>query len=66
MEKFTMIIKDIQELVSKYPNNMQLGKEVRSYFMDLDEETPYIYESTDGGETVYRRRFGDYGNKEKI
>ena len=26
----------------------------------------YIYESPDGGETVYRRKFGEYGNREKI
>ena len=26
----------------------------------------YIYESLDGGKTIYRREFGDYDNREKI
>jgi len=28
--------------------------------------TKYIYESTDGGKTIYRRKFGDYDNKEQL
>ena len=26
----------------------------------------YIYESPDGGKTIYRREFGNYDNREKI
>lgn len=26
----------------------------------------YIYESPDGGKTIYRREFGDYENKELV
>tara|TARA_Y100001963_G_C6498156_1_gene316626 strand:+ start:354 stop:539 length:186 start_codon:yes stop_codon:yes gene_type:complete len=26
----------------------------------------YIYESPDGGKTIYRREFGDHGNRELI
>ena len=26
----------------------------------------WIYESPDGGKTVYRRRFGDYENRELV
>tara|TARA_Y100000004_G_scaffold128024_1_gene144165 strand:- start:47 stop:274 length:228 start_codon:yes stop_codon:yes gene_type:complete len=44
--------------VVKNPNQLEL-------FGD-DAET-YIYESPDGGKTVYRRKFGDHsGNKEKM
>ena len=44
--------------VIKNPNQLEL-------FGD-DAET-YIYESPDGGKTVYRRKFGDHsGNKEKM
>ena len=44
--------------VIKNPNQLEL-------FSD-DAET-YIYESPDGGKTVYRRKFGDHsGNKEKM
>jgi len=28
--------------------------------------TKYIYESPDGGETIYRREFGDYNNKVEV
>ena len=29
-------------------------------------ETTYVYESPDGGKTVYRRKLGDYDNKEQV
>tara|TARA_R100000664_G_C2754512_1_gene142152 strand:- start:458 stop:634 length:177 start_codon:yes stop_codon:yes gene_type:complete len=29
-------------------------------------DTKYIYESPDGGKTIYRRESGDYDNREKI
>ena len=61
------ILKTIKTMVHDEPNNMQLGKKIRSYFLDETNKTTYIYESPDGGETVYRRRFGEIdGLKEKI
>tara|TARA_Y100000590_G_C15522476_1_gene939908 strand:- start:51 stop:227 length:177 start_codon:yes stop_codon:yes gene_type:complete len=30
------------------------------------KDKKYIYESPDGGKTIYRREFGDYNNIEKI
>ena len=59
------ILKTIKTMVHDTPNNMQLGKKIRSYFLDEDNEETYIYESPDG-KTVYRRRFGEYKNREKI
>mgnify|MGYP006228801911 CR=1 FL=1 len=29
-------------------------------------DSDYIYESPDAGKTIYRRKFGDYDNKEKV
>jgi len=58
-------LKTIKTMVHDTPNNMQLGKKIRSFFLNDDSDT-YIYESPDGGETVYRRRVGDYGNREQI
>ena len=63
--KLKDILKTIKTMVHDTPNNMQLGKKIRSYFLDEDNEETYIYESPDG-KTVYRRRFGDYENREKI
>ena len=57
-------IKDIFKLIEDEPNNMKLGKKVRQYYWDAlenenttDEET-HIFESPDGGETIYKRKFG--------
>lgn len=54
---------EIKELVKKYPNDMELGAEVRKFFYNLDasfnrEEFTgkKIYESPDG-EIVYEREF---------
>ena len=44
---------------------MQLGEAVRQYINDL-EDVKYIYESSDGGDTIYRRRFNEYDDKELI
>ena len=30
------------------------------------KDKKYIYESPNGGKTIYRREFGDYDNSEKI
>jgi len=60
----------IKTMVLDEPNNMKLGKKIRSYFMEdtlydinnnpqSNKTGEYIYESPDGGDTVYRRRAGD-------
>ncbi len=65
--KLKDVIKTIQTIVRDEPNNMQLGKRIRSYFLNESNKATYIYESPDGGETVYRRRFGEIdGIREKI
>jgi len=63
---YKLIFNDIKTMVDKYPNNMELGKRAREYMNILKDDKRYIYESPDGGETVYRRKFEDYDNKEKI
>ena len=64
--KLKDILKTIKTIVHDTPNNMQLGKKIRAYFHNEDFPDTYIYESPDGGETVYRRRAGDYNNREKL
>jgi len=34
--------------------------------MSKDHNVPFIYESSDGGQTIFRRRFGDRSTKEQI
>ncbi len=57
-------LKTIKTIVYDTPNNMELGKRIRAYFMNEDNQETYIYERD--GDTIYRRRFGDYNNREKI
>ena len=47
----------IKTMVLDEPNNMQLGKKIREYFLNEDNEETYIYERN--GDKVYRRRAGD-------
>lgn len=66
----------LEELVQKYPNDMELGKKVRQMYWDnlsrlekMNEEMKdvKIYESPDGGNTVYERPFGgDYTTKKLV
>ena len=63
-DKLKTTLKTLKTIVHDTPNNMELGKKVRAYFMNEDSEETYIYERD--GETIYRRRFGDYNNREKI
>ena len=63
--KLKDIIKTLKTMVHDTPNNMELGKKIRSFFLDEDSDV-YIYESPDGGETIYRRRAGDYENREQL
>jgi hypothetical protein len=32
----------------------------------IEKNKKYIYESPDGGKTIYRREFGNYEKKEKL
>lgn len=58
---------DINKLVEQYPNDMELGREVRKLYLEnisrleklqKEMEGKFIYESPDGGKTVYQRSFG--------
>ena len=60
-----MEIEYIKKLVKEYPNNMDLGERVRDYINKL-EDIKYIYESPDGGSTIYRRRSNEYENRNEI
>ena len=63
---------DLKKLVKEYPNDMELGKKVRSIYLQrekfLEEHKDVkIFESPDGGETVYERPFGgDYTTKKLV
>ena len=63
---------DLEKLVKEYPNDMELGKKVRSIYLQrekfLEEHKDVkIFESPDGGETVYERPFGgDYTTKKLV
>jgi len=34
--------------------------------MSKDHNVPFIYESLDGGQTIFLRRFGDHSTKEQV
>ena len=66
---------DISKLVEQYPNDMELGAKVRELYCKekelqdkLMEETKNlkIYESPDGGKTVYERPFGGEYTERKL
>ena len=63
---------DLKKLVKEYPNDMELWKKVRSIYLQrekfLEEHKDVkIFESPDGGETVYERPFGgDYTTKKLV
>ena len=61
-------MKDLFELVEQYPNDMELGAAVRQIYWEnknrVDElykkmEGAKIFESPDGGKTIYERNFGE-------
>tara|TARA_B100001094_G_C18189546_1_gene806163 strand:- start:861 stop:1106 length:246 start_codon:yes stop_codon:yes gene_type:complete len=64
-DELKKVLKTIKTMVHDESNNMRLGKKIRAYFLNEDNDETYIYESPDG-KTIYRRRAGDYGNREKI
>jgi hypothetical protein len=58
---------DISNLVEQYPNDMELGAKVRELYwenvsrlekLQKEMDGKFIYESPDGGKTVYQRPFG--------
>ena len=58
---------DLFKLVEQYPNDMELGAAIRKLYwdnvsrlekMNKEMEGKFIYESPDGGKTVYQRPFG--------
>ena len=58
---------DLFKLVERYPNDMELGAAIRKLYWDnvsrlekmqKEMEGVKIFESPDGGKTVYERPFG--------
>lgn len=58
---------DLFKLVEQYPNDMELGAAIRKLYWDnvsllekmqKEMEGKKIFESPDGGKTVYERPFG--------
>lgn len=54
------------DLVEQYPNDMELGASIRKQYWDykaqLEEyKDVKIFESPDGGKTVYSRNIGEFG-----
>jgi nucleoside-diphosphate-sugar epimerase len=57
----------IQQLIGWQPkDNLEYGLEKTYAWIEEQLKGPWIYESPDGGKTRYRRRFGDYKNRELI
>jgi hypothetical protein len=64
---------DIANLVNQYPNDMELGAKVRELYFENkkmieeifeQQDGKFIYESPDGGKTVYQRPIGgDINNR---
>ena len=66
---------DIEKLVKEYPNDMELGNKVRELYLKGREsfdtlkkemKDAKIFESPDGGKTVYVRGWGEDINTRKI
>lgn len=53
------------ELVNDVSREVESMKLAEAIVDDL-KEGEYIYESTDGGKTIYKRKFGNYKNKEQV
>ena len=61
----------LKEMVKNTPNDADLGSKIREMSWKQDEQQEenkgkYIYESPDGGKTIYRREFGNYDKRELI
>ena len=65
-------LNDLYMLVEAIPNNMELGKKIRQYYMDNTEEviekSPelYVYESPDNGKTLFKRKIGEYADRKLV
>ena len=48
--------------------NPQLESEINKLSEEIvdNKDVKYIYESPDGGKTIYRRKFGEYGKRELV
>lgn len=66
---------DIEQLVKEYPNDMELGKKVRELYIEgrksfdtLNEKMKdvKIFESPDGGKTIYVRGWGEDSKTRKL
>tara|TARA_B100001057_G_C22225854_1_gene710122 strand:+ start:268 stop:501 length:234 start_codon:yes stop_codon:yes gene_type:complete len=64
---------NIDKLVEKYPNDMELGEKVREMYWEnkkiqeaFIDKKAWIFESPDGGKTVTRRRMGDDYTKREL
>ena len=64
------ILQTILDAVKEHPNDMELGGIIRSMFWDKrdvsDDNQLNIFESPDGGKTIYKRKSGDYSNRAKV
>ena len=64
------VLQTILDAVKEHPNDMELGGVIRSMFWDKrdvsDNNQLDIFESPDGGETIYKRKSGDYNNRTKV
>lgn len=66
---------NIEQLVNDYPNDMELGKKVRELYLEgrkfqdkLSEKMKdaKIFESPDGGRTIYVRGWGEPTSSRKL
>tara|TARA_B100000925_G_scaffold2202_1_gene1712 strand:- start:2177 stop:2413 length:237 start_codon:yes stop_codon:yes gene_type:complete len=64
---------DIKPLVEETPNDSELGAKVRKIYWDridkidqLNKWNGTIYESPDGGKTIYERPFGSDISERKL
>jgi hypothetical protein len=66
---------NINELVKQYPNDMELGSKIREIYWKEQETSDVlkekmkdakIYESPDGGKTIYERPWGGDVSERKL
>ena len=61
----------VKRVPSKYLTTVEFNGELPPHanhttWDSIPKSDKYIYESPDGGKTMYRRKFGDYDNKEQV
>ena len=74
IEEKAILKKQLEDLILKVPSkyltdvkfNGELPPHANHTTWDDIGEPTYIYESPDGGKTLYRREAGDYDNKEQV